>query len=311
MLETICGAIFPVVLSMMLGYLGAYLGMFNRDQATAINRMVLKFALPMDLFVGIARINRDQILNSGRFASIIIAWMILSFLLTYWFSRFVFKRSVSLAALQAMAVGNPSVPFVGSAVLGFLFGGQSALAVSLASLTINVVLIPILYFLLASDNPETMGQSDNWMSHLVQAGKQPVVLAPLAAFVWVLSGFHIPHLLTTSFVMLGKTTGGAAMFAAGILLCLMKPVLNSMVLTSVTIRNIIAPVVAWGLAIAAHLSPFYLREVVLTFAMPSASVIVMLSSQIKKGEREAASTVFFSTVASVFTMGALIALTAE
>ena len=152
MLETICGAVFPVVLSMALGYLGAACGMFNRDQATALNRMVLKFALPMDLFVGISKIDRQQILNSGSFAAIIIGWMIVSFLLTYWLSRFVFKRSVSLSTLQALAVGNPSVPFVGSAVLGFLFGEKCALAVSLASLTINVVLIPIVFFLLARDN---------------------------------------------------------------------------------------------------------------------------------------------------------------
>ncbi|CEF41917.1 hypothetical protein predicted by Glimmer/Critica [Acetobacter senegalensis] len=99
------------------------------------------------------------------------------------------------------------------------------------------------------------------------------------------------------------------MFSAGILLCLMKPVLNRMVITSVVIRNVVVPLGAWGLALVAHLSPFYLREVVLTFAMPSASVIVILSSQIKKGEREAASTVFFSTIAAVFSMGALIALT--
>lgn len=310
MLETICGAIFPVVLSMMLGYLGAYLGMFNREHATAINRMVIKFALPMDLFVGISKIDRSQILNSGSFASIIIGWMIGSFFLTYLFSRFVFKRSVSLATLQALAVGNPSVPFVGSAVLGFLFGGKSALAVSVASLTINVILIPVVFFLLAGDNKETMGSSENWISHIISAFKQPVVVAPLVAFFWVLSGIPVPKLIDTSFVMLGKTTGGAAMFAAGILLCLMKPILNKMVIISVMIRNVIVPVVAWGLAIAAHLSPFYLRETVLTFAMPSASVIVILSSQIKKGEREAASTVFFSTVVAIVTMGVLIAITA-
>ena len=311
MLETICGAIFPVVLSMMLGYLAASLGMFNRDQATALNRMVLKFALPLDLFVGISKIDRQQILNSGSLAAIIIGWMIVSFFLTYWFSRFVFKRSVSLATLQALAVGNPSVPFVGSAVLGFLFGGKSALAVSLASMTINVLLIPIVFFLLASDNPETMDSGGGWEGHLKQAFKQPVVLAPLIAFLFVLLGIPIPKLIGTSFVMLGRSTGGVAMFSAGILLFLMKPVMNKMVVTSVTFRNILALFCAYGLALAAHLTPFYLREVVLTFSMPSASVIVILSSQIKKGEREAASTVFLSTLVAIFSMGAWIAFTSE
>lgn len=309
MLETTFGAIFPVVLSMLLGYFGASSGMFNRDHATAMNRMVLKFALPLDLFVGISRIDRQQILNSESFAAVIIGWMIVSFLLTYLLSRFVFKRTVSLATLQALAVGNPSVPFVGSAVLGFLFGGKSALAVSLASMTINVVLIPVVFFLLAGDNQETMGGHGGWTEHLKQAFKQPVVIAPLIAFFWVLSGFPIPKLLNTSFIMLGKTTGGVAMFSTGVLLFLMKPVINKMVITSVMIRNIVAPLCAWGLALMVHLPSFYLREAVLTFAMPSASVIVILSSQIKKGEREAASTVFFSTITAVFTMGALIALT--
>ncbi len=52
------------------------------------------------------------------------------------------------------------------------------------------------------------------------------------------------------------------------------------------------------------------REVVLTMAIPTASICVILAVQYQTAEQEMASTPFFSTILSVVTMGAFIWLTA-
>jgi malonate transporter len=49
---------------------------------------------------------------------------------------------------------------------------------------------------------------------------------------------------------------------------------------------------------------------VLTLAMPTASLCVILAVQYQTAEQEMASTLFFSTILSVVTMGAFIWLTA-
>ncbi len=51
------------------------------------------------------------------------------------------------------------------------------------------------------------------------------------------------------------------------------------------------------------------RESVLTLAIPTASIAVILAVQYQTAEQEMASTLFFSTLLSVFTMGMFIWLT--
>ena len=52
------------------------------------------------------------------------------------------------------------------------------------------------------------------------------------------------------------------------------------------------------------------REAVLTLAIPTSSIPVILAVQYQTAEQEMASTLFFSTVFSVLTMGGFIWLTA-
>jgi predicted permease len=59
---------------------------------------------------------------------------------------------------------------------------------------------------------------DSFLKPLVETVKEPIVWAPVLAFVIVLSGFRIPQLLVHSLFLLGHASGGVAMFACGIVL---------------------------------------------------------------------------------------------
>lgn len=316
MFSEVCGAIAPVMITLLLGYGAAWKKLFTRDHAAAINRMVLKFALPMSLFESISRIPRHEILGAGPLALIIVLGMAGGYAATLLVSRLLFRRSLTLATLQALAIGNPSVPFVGSAVLGFLFGARSALPISLASLTINMLVVPASFFLLASDGHSgTCAEDDRstefvWFRYLANSLRQPVVWAPALSLAMVLAGLHLPALTDGSFRLLGSATGGAAMFASGILLFFERPMLNAAVLSSVSLRNVAIPVLGWLLAWKLGVSAATLRESVITLSMPAASIIVILSNQIGSGEREASSVLFFSTLGSIVTMAFFIAMTA-
>lgn len=317
MFSEVCGAIAPVMITLLLGYGAAWRKLFTRDHATAINRMVLKFALPLSLFESISRIPRHEIAEAGPMALIIVLGMAGGYLVTLLVSRFVFHRSLTLATLQALAIGNPSVPFVGSAVLGFLYGARSALPISLASVTINLLVVPLSLFMLASAGHSSSSIEDDrrsefeWLKYLTNSLKQPVVWAPALSLSLVLCGFHLPSLANGSFRLLGSTTGGAAMFSSGILLFFERPVLNLPVVTSVILRNVAVPLFGWFLALQLGVSAQWLSESVVTLSMPAAAIIVILSSQVGIGEREASSVLFFSTLGSIVTMAFFIAMTAS
>ena len=54
------------------------------------------------------------------------------------------------------------------------------------------------------------------------------------------------------------------------------------------------------------LPPDTMRELMLTIAIPTAPICVILSVQYQRAEQEMASTLFFSNILSIFTTGAFI-----
>lgn len=139
MLDTIIGALLPIVITLLLGVLAGWHKDFNTEQATILNRMVMLYALPLTLFSSMVLIPKEQLLSDwGLFFLICIA-MIGGFFGVFLISRIIFKRELGSATLQALAISGPAVPFVGVPVLGYLFGIQSAVAIAVSSIIMNLV----------------------------------------------------------------------------------------------------------------------------------------------------------------------------
>jgi predicted permease len=84
---------------------------------------------------------------------------------------------------------------------------------------------------------------------------------------------------------------------------------NGHVLFLVFLKNIVQPaLVLGGLRWLDYGNPI-VSQAVLTTAIPSMPMVIMLAVQYRAAEAEAASAVFLSVIGSVITMGAFIALT--
>jgi malonate transporter and related proteins len=139
--------------------------------------------------------------------------------------------------------------------------------------------------------------------------KQPIVWAPILAFIVVLSGLHIPQLIVHSLSLLGSASGGVALFASGIVLASGKMKANPHVWLLVFLKNILQPaLVLSGLRWVGYREPI-VSEAVLTTAIPTMPIVIMFALQYRVAQAEAASAVFLSVIGSVVTMGVFIALT--
>ena len=74
-------------------------------------------------------------------------------------------------------------------------------------------------------------------------------------------------------------------------------------------RNVFVPAMVWSILVLLKLPPAEIREGVITLAIPTAAVAVILAVQFKIAEQEMASSLLFSTVLSILTMGAFMWLT--
>ncbi|HEY2472920.1 MAG TPA: AEC family transporter [Terracidiphilus sp.] len=327
-LSTILGALLPMVVTFLLGFVASWRHDFGSKDASTLNRMVLQYAVPLALFAGTVMTSRKVLSEDLPLVIALCVGIIGFYCVVFLFSRLFLHMHMGGSALAALTASAPAVPFVGPAVLGDLFGGLSAIPIAIASLVINLTVVPITILLLALDSKG--GDSQN-KSSLLQAGrdpasapksyvsvftgrlaetvKEPIVWAPVLAFIIVLSNIRIPQLIIHSLTLLGHASGGVALFACGIVLASGKIKVNRYVLFFVFLKNIIEPFLVLGsLRWMAYGNPV-VSEAVLTTAIPAMPIVLMLALQHRVAQEEAASSVFLSVMGSIVTMGVFIALT--
>jgi hypothetical protein len=146
-------------------------------------------------------------------------------------------------------------------------------------------------------------------SKIAETVQEPIVWAPVLAFIIVLSGLHIPQLIVHSLTLLGHASGGVALFACGIVLASGKIKVNRDILLFVFLKNIMQPALVLGsLRWIGYGNPV-VSEAVLTTAIPTMPIVIMFAMQYRVAQEEAASAVFLSVMGSIVTMGIFIALT--
>nr|WP_246374642.1 AEC family transporter [Pseudochelatococcus contaminans] len=322
-METIVTALLPIIVTLMLGFFAGWKHNFTQQQAGVLNSMVMLYALPLLLFAGILSTPLAEV--TGNIA--LFVWtaigMIGGLVIVFAVSMFVFRSSSGVAALRAIAIAGPAVPFVGTPVLGVLFPGDADLVIAVSSLLMNLVQVPLaLIFLVgasqtagspvtagaATAKPATSGLATA-LHAVVNAVRQPVVWAPVLAFVLLLVGLDMPHYLKGSFTLLGQATGGVALFAVGIVLFSQKVSVSIPVVINVAAKNIVLPAIILLGMRAFGISATETSLVVVTLAIPTASIAVIFAVQYATAQKEMASTLFWSTILSVITMGGFIWIT--
>ncbi len=75
MIETVIGALLPIVVTLVLGFIAGWHHDFDAKQATILNRMLMLYALPLSLFAGMTGTDRTQVLSQGPLALAILIGM--------------------------------------------------------------------------------------------------------------------------------------------------------------------------------------------------------------------------------------------
>ena len=102
---------------------------------------------------------------------------------------------------------------------------------------------------------------------------------------------------------------GVALFASGIMLAAYKIQIDRTALSLALLKNIVQPaLVLVGLRSLGYGAPI-VPEAVLTTAIPSMPIVIVLAVQYHVLEGRASSALFLSVIGSMFTIGVFIALT--
>src|SRR5277367_1186312 len=315
MAQTILSALAPIIFTLLLGFVAAWRHDFGPKEASVLNRMVLLYAVPLALFVGTVGTPRADLVQDIAFVVAIFVAIVGLYALVFLLFHFVFRFSLSESVLAALTASAPAVPFMGPAILGDLFGKASAVTIAIAALIINLIIVPITILGLASGRTSiaTTGSPTTrhsaFTENLVETVKEPIIWAPLLAFVLVLCNVHIPSIVDHGLSLFGQATSGVALFASGIMLAAYKISIDWSTVLLVLLKNIVQPaLVLTGLLWLGYGAPI-VPEAVLTTAIPSMPIVIVLAVQYHVSEARASSALFLSVIGSIFTMGVFVALT--
>ncbi len=272
-----------------LGYLGGKQRMFTQDQAEGFNHFVLNYCLPAMLFVSITRSTRERLFSDSTMltatAIVYVGWYLAAFLV----AKLFFGHTRQEASLAGLGAGAPTVGFLGIAVLMPLFGAVAALTVAVAALVVNLLQVPLGVTLAAP-----AGKSPT--AALIQAIKQPVVLAPLIGTLMVLAGIQFPSVADPPLELIGHATSGVAVFAAGVVLSAHKVRVNAEVAWNTVIKLVLMPASMLVLGRALGITGGTLEQMVLIAALPPVFAGVILGVRYHTYVETASSTLIMGTL---------------
>ncbi|MFC6254889.1 AEC family transporter [Secundilactobacillus hailunensis] len=299
MLQTLLFALLPIIVTIALGYFATARHYFGDQDSRMLVRLVMNFMLPLSVFSGIWSTPRKIIIKDIPLATWLLVSIIGCYLIFLVIYRYLFHTNLHIASLRAMSVSDPSVPFIGSAILPLISGNSlSAITIGVCTLIINIIMLPMVF--------GALSQGQSLGARIISTLRKPLVASALLGFILALLGWQMPPELAGSFELLGKGAGGLAIFATGIILFTRKILVNRVIVTTVISKNIVFPVVIWGLMLLIHAPSELQRIVVLTLAIPTATMPTSLAIQFKVNESELASTQFWSTVCSFVTLAAFL-----
>src|SRR6202044_975422 len=171
--DTILSALLPMVVTFLLGFVAAWRHDFGSKDAPTLNRMVLLYAVPLALFAGTVTTSRAALGQDIPLVVALCSAIIGFYGVVFLLCRLVFRMQLSTSALAALTASAPAVPFVGPAVLGDLFGGLSAIPVAIASLIINLTVVPVTVLFLALDTAERDARENSSVTYDEEQPRSP------------------------------------------------------------------------------------------------------------------------------------------
>ena len=309
MLTTIAGALLPVLFMLALGYGAGRAHAFPKDAVAVITTLVLDFALPASLFVSTALVSREALVAEAplfyALAIVVAAVWGAVFLL----GRVLFHHSAAEASIQAVLVSLAAIPFYGQAVLSPIIGAKAGIGVSIGSIVVNVIAVPLTTMALAlGGNGKGASAEKAIGGALLTTLKTPYIVAPIAGVVLVLAGLHLPSLLVAPLQLAGNASSAVGLFVAGLTLAAVKLKITGEMAFNVVAKLAVMPALFVGLAVLFGAKPPIVEQGALLAGLPCGPIAVLLATRHKIYEAESSTALAVSSLAFIATLPIMIVL---
>jgi predicted permease len=196
--------------------------------------------------------------------------------------------------------------FMGIPIFMVIFGESSLISIVIGNIVTSLIMIPLTVSILEMSQPNLL--KTNQSKLILKVFKKPLVLAPVFGIIVSAIGVKIPGLALDSLKLIGSTTSGVSLFALGLIMSADKVSLNKSVLLNIAKKNLLQPLIMWGIVIAFGISGDWAKEAILLCAMPPAIMTTMFAVKYDVLKVESSSSTVLGTVVALFTMAVIMHL---
>jgi predicted permease len=290
----------PIYLLIALGWVSVRRGWFSRDDLRIFGRFMMTLCLPALVFDAVSRRSPAEVLHLP-FLAAYAAGSVLVLLGGFVWARWRRGAPAALAALQGMGMACPNSGYVGFPILMQLIGPAAGVALALAMVVENLLLIPL--GLALADAGGQASRRAALKQALASLARNPLVLSIAAGFMFALLGWRLPQPLERTVSLLAMASSPIALFVIGGTLVGLKLEGVRVDLLRVALGKLLLHPLAVGAALALlpPFDPVLRTAAVVLAAMPMMGIYPVLAQKYGH-DGFCAATLLATTVLSFFTI---------
>ncbi|KVN53120.1 AEC family transporter [Burkholderia anthina] len=306
MLHHILDPIVPVAIVIAIGFWTGKRRTLKHEDSLLLSRFVLTWIFPALLLTGMASTPREQLLDY-RFVIATLVGIMGMYAIAFAIGWIRF-RTLAPSTLKAFLCGFPDAAFMGIPILEALFGPKSLYSVLVLNIVASLIMVPITTTLLTIAKRSGSGV-EAFRGSVTVALKKPLMWAPALGILVSLLGLRLPSTVSSALGLLGKATPGVSLFCLGLIMSSVSIKLSREVWTNIGLKLLLHPLMMLGAMLAFAVNGPAAQQMVLLSALPSATIPAMFANEAGAYQSEAATSILISTVLSIATFAAAIALT--
>ncbi|MBD1550058.1 AEC family transporter [Pseudomonas typographi] len=255
MVTLIITALLPVYIGLALGFFAGKRHLVDNQNVASLNVLLMQFALPLTLFVSIARTPQRVIIENGPLALVLAGGLLIVYLAVFYVQRRVYRLSLGDSAVQTLTIAFPNFASIGLPLLIPIFGQSAALPVAIAiavgSITISPLTLALIEMHRAQENQhgQPASAARQFIVALGHSVQKPIFIGPVLGLVVALSGISLPAIVGTALGPMTSATAGVGLFLTGLMLSAQPIHLGSNVVFGTLVKNVIQPLVVLGLVL--------------------------------------------------------------
>ena len=304
-MEAIIDVVMPVFAIILSGWGCGRMGLLGDGASQALNGFVYFAALPALFFAAMAEVPLAQTLNLPFILDYMAATAGVA-LATWAIGRWRFPATGDALGLQNMSALFSNTGYMGIPLLLTAFGPVGKLPAIIATVLNGAIVMA--FYIAVVEFQQSAAEHPLKVLRDAASGvvKSPLVLAAALGIAWSALGVPVPVFLAKYCEILGAAAPPAALFAMGLFM-VGKSFRGDMSEISAlsALKLLLHPLLAWAMLLLIPLDRDWSRSLIVLAALPTGSLVFVLSSQYGVYTQRSTGVIIATTIASVATLSLL------